>query len=329
MVTVIITTYKRADLLERAISSVLNQTYKDFELIVVDDNDENTEYRKDVMKKMEKYKDNPKVTYIKHKKNKNGAAARNTGIKSAKGEYIAFLDDDDYFFKDRLKKLVDTLDNNKEYNAAYTASINIRNNNIYEYLHAKKEGNLEYDFLKLNSCLGTGSNLFFRTKALKEINGFDETFIRHQDLEVMVRFFENGNLMKAVDEVLVLKDEVSRINCPNIDKLIDTREKYFKRFETNIARYKEMGQKIYYDSYFELLKFCVRSGDKEKCKMVRKRLEKFGKITYKGKIKLLLLKINRYIKIEGIKDKVKNLKIRKELEPKVINELQEYNIIKQ
>ena len=55
MVTVIITTYKRADFLERAINSVLNQTYKDFELIVVDDNDSNTEYRKSVEKIMKKY----------------------------------------------------------------------------------------------------------------------------------------------------------------------------------------------------------------------------------------------------------------------------------
>ena len=107
MVTVIITTYKRPDFIERAINSVLNQTYSDIQLIVVDDNDSASDERKLMKKIMDKYSDDSRVTYIKHLKNMNGAVARNTGIKAARGEYITFLDDDDFFLKSRIKELVD------------------------------------------------------------------------------------------------------------------------------------------------------------------------------------------------------------------------------
>ena len=97
LVSVIIPTFQRAKYIERAIDSVLNQTYKNFEIIVVDDNDQESEARKEMIKRMDKYSSDSRIIYIKHEKNKNGAAARNTGINVAKGEYITFLDDDDYF----------------------------------------------------------------------------------------------------------------------------------------------------------------------------------------------------------------------------------------
>ena len=66
MVTVIIPTYKRAQYIKRAIQSILNQTYKEVQIIVVDDNNPNTEYRNLLEKEMEEYKDNEKVKYIQH-----------------------------------------------------------------------------------------------------------------------------------------------------------------------------------------------------------------------------------------------------------------------
>ena len=95
-VSVIITTYKRADMLSRAINSVLNQTYKNIEVIVVDDNGNGSEYRLKTEIIMNKYSQIDNLKYIKHKENKNGSAARNTGIREATGDIICFLDDDDW-----------------------------------------------------------------------------------------------------------------------------------------------------------------------------------------------------------------------------------------
>lgn len=103
LVSIIMPSYNTAQYIVETIQSVINQTcltqtYKNIEIIVVDDNDPKSEYRISTEKMMKKYADDERVIYIQHEINKNGAAARNTGIKYAKGEYISFLDDDDYYY---------------------------------------------------------------------------------------------------------------------------------------------------------------------------------------------------------------------------------------
>ena len=86
----------------RVIKSVLNQTYEDFELIIVDDS--STDNTEDIIGQFQE-KDK-RIKYIKHDKNKGGSAARNTGIKSSKGEYIAFLDSDNVWLCEKLGKQI-------------------------------------------------------------------------------------------------------------------------------------------------------------------------------------------------------------------------------
>ena len=88
-VSVVIPTYNRASLLKRAIKSVLCQTYPDFEVIIVDDG--STDNTEEVIRSF----DDKRVKYIKLKKNKGYPVALNKGVKTAKGEYIGFLDSDD------------------------------------------------------------------------------------------------------------------------------------------------------------------------------------------------------------------------------------------
>ena len=90
-VSVIIPTYNRASLLPRAVNSVLAQTYSDYEIIVVDDcSPDNTQ---DVIAAFS----DPRIRSFRHVTNRRQSAAINTGIANARGEYIAFLDDDDEF----------------------------------------------------------------------------------------------------------------------------------------------------------------------------------------------------------------------------------------
>lgn len=90
MISVIIPTYNRGHLIERAINSVLRQTYKKIEIIVVDDC--STDGTEEVMRQ---YTNNNKIKYVKLDKNSGACKARNTGIKVASGNVIAFLDSDD------------------------------------------------------------------------------------------------------------------------------------------------------------------------------------------------------------------------------------------
>lgn len=119
-VSVVIPTYKRPKYLKRALDSVLRQTYKNIEIIVVDDNNSDDEYRIETEKFMKKFNDS-RIKYIKHERNKNGSAARNTGIKNSSGKYITFLDDDDEFADQRIEKLVQCMENlDESWVACYT-----------------------------------------------------------------------------------------------------------------------------------------------------------------------------------------------------------------
>lgn len=112
LVSVIIPTYNRAIYVVEAIESVLAQTYKDFEIIVVDDGSTD-----DTKKVLEPYMN--RIVYI-HQKNQKQAAARNTGIHRATGQYIAFLDSDDLWLPKKLEVQVDYMEAHPEIGMAHT-----------------------------------------------------------------------------------------------------------------------------------------------------------------------------------------------------------------
>ena len=103
-VSVVITTYNRAALLPRAIRSVLAQTYEDYELIIVDDCSTD-----DTPEVVQRFADS-RIRAVRHSDNRGQSAAVNTGIRLARGEYIAFLDDDDEWVDRKLSRQVRTLD---------------------------------------------------------------------------------------------------------------------------------------------------------------------------------------------------------------------------
>ena len=106
LVSVIIPTYKRADKLLRAINSVCNQTYENLEILVVNDNENDDQYTKELLVLFENITD-PRVRLVFQERHINGAAARNAGIKKAKGEFIAFLDDDDIWMENKVQRQID------------------------------------------------------------------------------------------------------------------------------------------------------------------------------------------------------------------------------
>lgn len=108
LVSIIITTYKRSDFLEEAITSVLNQTYNDIEVLVMDDNDENSSYSLEVKNKVRTINQKDKrVHYYSMGRNGGAVRARNTGVAKAKGEFINFLDDDDLLLAQKIEKQIE------------------------------------------------------------------------------------------------------------------------------------------------------------------------------------------------------------------------------
>lgn len=102
-ITIIISTYKGEEGIVECVQSALAQDYKEYEVIVVDDNGRGTESQKATEQLLHKFQINSKFKYIVHDTNINGSAARNTGIKNARGTYLAFLDDDDILTSDSIR----------------------------------------------------------------------------------------------------------------------------------------------------------------------------------------------------------------------------------
>lgn len=98
LVSVVIPTHNRARLLERAMASVLGQTFQDLEVIVVDD--ASTDATETQMRNVR----DPRVRYVRHEQNRGVSAARNTGVAQARGRYIAFQDSDDEWLLDKLER---------------------------------------------------------------------------------------------------------------------------------------------------------------------------------------------------------------------------------
>ena len=103
LISIIVPTCKRADMLERAIDSILNQTYSNIEIVVVNDNVPDSEFDLKTKATLQKYDKDNRVNCVSTTGLTGGGAARNLAIKHTNGEYVAFLDDDDRYLPDQRK----------------------------------------------------------------------------------------------------------------------------------------------------------------------------------------------------------------------------------
>ncbi len=206
LISVIITTYKRSDMLTRAIDSVLAQTYPNIEIVVVDDNDPETEHRQKTENRMAAYVSDDRIRYVKHDKNRNGAAARNTGIAESRGDIVCFLDDDDWYFPEKLERQAAYLLENEQFDAV---TCGWRRGGADRLPPA--EGDSSFDILSGRNYIYTDV-IMMRRDAAVVIGGWDERFRRNQDSAFMLRFFEAGRLAGAVREVLCGNDVSDRSN---------------------------------------------------------------------------------------------------------------------
>lgn len=253
-VTVIIPTYKRANMLGRAINSVLDQTYKNFEIIVVDDNDPNTEYRERTTEIMEKYKENKKVKYVKHCSNKNGATARNTGIKYSTGEILSFLDDDDWFLDNKLELQVSFLLNNPQYKAVYCGW-----ERDGEVIKPNKKGDLTFDLLSGDCKVFTNTIVIWKDIA-KKIGGWNEDFIRNQEAVFLLRLFKKGYQIGVIPEVLVkfdISDRSNQLSPLETKKIYDLYLQYHDGIIKKIEKDRKNARKIIYTKRYRGILFAM------------------------------------------------------------------------
>ncbi len=228
LVSVIIPTYNRRNFLKIAIDSVLKQTYKNFELIIIDDG--STDNTEELVKS---YKES-RIKYF-YQFNRGPAVARNKGIKISKGNYIAFLDSDDRWREDKLKIQLEAMKKYPDYLISHTEEIWYRNGKILnpKKKHKKQHGNIYKQSLEL--CAISMSTVMVKREIFDKIGLFDEKLEVCEDYDYWLRVTSQYPVL-LIDIPLTLKegghyDQLShkyfgmdKYRIYSIEKLINSNE---------------------------------------------------------------------------------------------------------
>ena len=195
-ISVIIPTFNRLDLLKRAIDSVLNQSIKPYDIIVVDDG--STDGTSEMIQ--HKYKS---INLI-QQKNSGVSAARNNGIKNAQGDWIALLDSDDEWKKNKLEEQVNNLTDNPKYEFCHTNEIWIRNGiRVNQKKRHKKYGGFIFDKC-LDICRISPSSVLFNKNILNHVGWFDEKLPVCEDYDLWLRITADYEIL-FIDKPLIVK----------------------------------------------------------------------------------------------------------------------------
>lgn len=208
MVSVIIPTYNRAGTIMRSIQSVMEQSYSEWELIIVDDG--STDHTEDIVKSVTEQ--DTRVRYIPCPENKGQAYARNTGIQTARGEYIAFQDSDDCWMPDKLQRQMSMMEAHPEYGLVYGQVVYDENGRLSVPYPPTDAGEQIFKACLKQNQIGTPTMLV-RKAVFDKIGMFDTTLAALEDYELALRItkhFSTGFIAAPVLKAYKSADSVSR-----------------------------------------------------------------------------------------------------------------------
>jgi len=230
--SVVVPTRNRNSFLADALRSVLSQTFRDFEVLVVDDGS-----AEDPEKVVRGFAD-PRVRYLRNARSPGACGARNTGILTARGEWVAFLDDDDWWLPQKLERTYHAIqDSPPEVGLIYTAyeSYGDTTGRIWAQYRPGKEGQVLWDILYTN-FIGCFSSVAVRKELLLQVGGLDEAYPAYQDTDLYVRIAQRA-MVTYVDEVLVRarKGDYGRIS-QSLRRRLKGYELFWHKYQDLIRR---------------------------------------------------------------------------------------------
>lgn len=233
-VSVVIPTCNRPYLIKRTLDSVLKQSFQDFEIIVVDDG-----IKESAEEAVKSYND-ARIKYIKHEVNKGGGAARNTGIKNAIGEYIAFLDDDDEWALEKLEKQVKAFETCENKVAVVFCGVRILyDEGKIEKIVLPNESGIVNPFNRiLHKCYIWTSAMMAKRSCLEE-EKFDVAFTKNQEWDLQLRLAKKYNFYAINDHLVTLNVQGEGEHMgglKNIDNIIRGFERLVEKHKTDYEK---------------------------------------------------------------------------------------------
>jgi len=229
LVSVIVPTYNRPEMLAEALQSILNQTFRDFEIIVINDAGVNVDPL------IKHFSSHGTFRYINKETNQGIAAARNSGIRIARGKYIAYLDDDDIYYPDHLQTLVDFLEGSL-FQVAYTDSYRavqektgntqttVRRDTLY--------GNdFDADQLLVKNYIPLLCVMYER-KCMELVGLFDESLVHHEDWDLWIRLSQHypfGHIQKKTAEFTRRNTDASSLTTGTLPSMLVTLERVYEK----------------------------------------------------------------------------------------------------
>lgn len=229
-VSVIIPTFKRSELLTNAIDSVINQSEKDIEIIIVSDGIDNK--TQEVVNQLKK-KDG-RIKFYEYEISKGGNFARNLGVRKSKSDLIAFLDDDDTWNVDKLKKQIKVFNESKQIGLVYTGINQLYPEKKINFSSVPVvKGDLSKSILFKN-YIGTTSTVMMRKFLFDKVGGFDENLSAKQDYDLWIR------VCQICEVSYVKSNEINYYNRTSSNQISVNVEKYERAHEYIIKKYKNL-----------------------------------------------------------------------------------------
>ncbi len=222
LVSIILPVYNAEKFVEETINSILNQTYSNIELIIVEDC--STDNSLNIIKKFS----DKRIKVFNFKENKGVAIARNYGVDKSEGEYLAFIDSDDIWKKDKLEKQMDFLQKNTQCNFVFSSYelINESGKKRNQIIYSQKE--VDYKFILRNTIISTPTVLL-KKSGFTDISF--ENISTAEDYSLWYKLLRDGEIAYGIKEPLVLVRKRSKSLSKNRLKVIYNLYKVQRRYE--------------------------------------------------------------------------------------------------
>lgn len=238
VVSIVLPTFKRSERLERAIASVVGQSYGDWELLVVDDNDPASEHRLQTERYLNRLADDARIVYLKHDCNRGGAAARNTGIEHASGEFVAFLDDDDEWAPRKLERQVARLASAPPTVAMiYCGYRKVYAETGRESVELPDERKHTLASLLKENGIGTTSTILCRRVALLEVGMFDADLPSRQDVDLYVRLARSYRFAFVPEALVTWYRHEGEAIGKNRERSITAHRRFLRKYRDDLVRH--------------------------------------------------------------------------------------------